>query len=141
MLPATATRVAKQTPEPINDQIRCQIEANIQRYANSRPSAIDSRLIELEHEWDMERTLQTNFAILTLAAVSLSQLVSRGWLLLSAAAGGFMLQHALQGWCPPVSIFRRCGVRTTAEIDTERYALRAIRGDFREPRLPPPQET
>ena len=43
---------------------------------------------------------------------------------------GFLLQHALQGWCPPVPVFRRLGVRTTAEIDRERYALKALRGDF-----------
>jgi hypothetical protein len=45
-------------------------------------------------------------------------------------ASGFLLQHALQGWCPPVSLFRRLGVRTSAEIEQERYALKALRGDF-----------
>jgi hypothetical protein len=42
----------------------------------------------------------------------------------------FLLQHALQGWCPPVPFFRKRGVRTMREIDTERYALKALRGDF-----------
>jgi hypothetical protein len=42
----------------------------------------------------------------------------------------FLLQHAVQGWCPPVSIFRRLGVRTMREMDEERYALKALRGDF-----------
>jgi hypothetical protein len=44
---------------------------------------------------------------------------------------GFLLQHAVQGWCPPVPLFRRLGFRTAAEIDYERYALKALRGDFR----------
>ena len=44
--------------------------------------------------------------------------------------GGFLLQHAVQGWCPPVPVFRRLGVRTQTEIDEERYALKALRGDF-----------
>jgi hypothetical protein len=39
-------------------------------------------------------------------------------------------QHALQGWCPPLSAIRRLGVRSAAEIEEERTALRAIRGDF-----------
>jgi hypothetical protein len=30
-----------------------------------------------------------------------------------------------------VSLFRRLGVRTAPEIDQERYALKALRGDFR----------
>jgi hypothetical protein len=42
----------------------------------------------------------------------------------------FLLQHALQGWCPPVPFFRSRGVRTAREIDQERYALKALRGDF-----------
>ena len=31
---------------------------------------------------------------------------------------------------PPVPILRRLGVRTAREIDIERYALKALRGDF-----------
>ena len=42
----------------------------------------------------------------------------------------FLLQHALQGWCPPLPLFRRLGVRTAREIARERYALQALRGDF-----------
>ena len=42
----------------------------------------------------------------------------------------FLLQHAVQGWCPPVPFFRRRGVRTAREIEIERYALKALRGDF-----------
>ena len=42
----------------------------------------------------------------------------------------FLLQHALQGWCPPLPVFRWYGVRTQSEIEQERYALKAIRGDF-----------
>jgi hypothetical protein len=44
---------------------------------------------------------------------------------------GFLLQHAVQGWCPPVKYFRRRGVRTAEEIAEERFALKALRGDFR----------
>jgi hypothetical protein len=43
---------------------------------------------------------------------------------------GFLLQHSLQGWCPPLAIFRRLGVRTAAEIEYERSMLKANRGDF-----------
>jgi hypothetical protein len=41
-----------------------------------------------------------------------------------------LLLHAVQGWCPPVPLFRRLGFRTSAEIHQERYALKALRGDF-----------
>ena len=39
--------------------------------------------------------------------------------------------HAVQGWYPLLPLFRRMGIRTETEIATERYALKAIRGDFR----------
>ncbi len=43
---------------------------------------------------------------------------------------GFLFQHAIEGWCPPVPILRRLGFRTSYEIDEERQALKALRGDF-----------
>ena len=51
---------------------------------------------------------------------------------LPIAVAGFLLQHAVQGWCPPVPVMRRLGFRTEREIDAERTALKALRGDFRE---------
>jgi hypothetical protein len=42
----------------------------------------------------------------------------------------FFVQHAIQGWCPPIPIFRAYKVRTRPEIDREKYALKALRGDF-----------
>ncbi len=44
----------------------------------------------------------------------------------------FLLQHALQGWCPPLPLLRRLGIRTAAEIHDEIIALRILRGDFLE---------
>ena len=49
-----------------------------------------------------------------------------------ALVAGFLLQQALQGWCPPVSVLRKLGLRTQREIDEERFALEALRGDFRD---------
>ena len=54
------------------------------------------------------------------------------WIALPIVAGAFLFQHAIQGWCPPVPIFRRLGVRTRDEINREKYALKALRGDFDE---------
>ena len=50
--------------------------------------------------------------------------------LLPGVVGGFLLQHALSGWCPPVTLLRRLGFRTAGEIHREKYALKALRGDF-----------
>ncbi len=72
------------------------------------------RLAELDREWDIERTLEANAAALGLLGLSLGATVNRKWFVLPAIISGFLLQHALQGWYPPVEVFRRLGYRTRA---------------------------
>jgi hypothetical protein len=49
-----------------------------------------------------------------------------------AFAGVVLLWHSLIGWSPLLPILRARGVRTPAEIAQERYALKALRGDFQQ---------
>lgn len=130
MLPATASRVENATSDAVNRRFAAEIEESV-RYHAEHPQEIVRRLHELDREWDIERTLEANAATLALTGTVLAAFVDRRFLVLPAVVTGFLLQHALQGWCPPVPVFRRLGVRTTAEIDRERYALKALRGDFR----------
>ncbi|MFT3787962.1 MAG: hypothetical protein QM770_17630 [Tepidisphaeraceae bacterium] len=92
-------------------------------YYRRHPERIPARLAELDREWDIERALETGSSALTLTGLLLAISKDRRWLLLSLAVQGFFMQHALQGWCPPLPILRRLGVRTTDEINHERYAL------------------
>jgi hypothetical protein len=130
MLPSTVCRVPDHTDAAINEMIRQQTERNIARLQNSGPAAIERRLEELDREWDIERTLEANAATASLIGLALGATVDRRWFFFPAVVAGFLLQHALQGWCPPLPVFRRMGIRTSYEIDYERYALKALRGDF-----------
>lgn len=130
MLSKTFRRVEDHSPAWANRAIRMQTERNIDRYRGAGPAAITRRLEELEAEWDIERVLEANAAGVALLGLGLGASVSRRWYLLPTMVAGFLLQHALQGWCPPVSLFRRLGIRTAAEIGYEVGALRAMRGDF-----------
>jgi len=130
MIPTTLERVPLHTAENVNDQIRHQMFENIRRFSAQGPEGIEKRLTELDAEWDIERSLEANAASAVLASVALGVMVHRGFLFLPAVIGGFLLQHAIQGWCPPMPILRRLGFRTEAEINQERYALKALRGDF-----------
>src|SRR4029079_1736149 len=112
MLAATTTRVQDHTSDAVNAAIRERAEQRVAEVAARGPEAIRRRLEELDYEWDIERTLEINFASVVLAGVTLGGLVDRRVLLLPAVASGFMMQHVLQGWCPPVPVFRRLGVRT-----------------------------
>ncbi len=128
LAPATEMRVEANTQEQINRQICRELEARVSYYAE-RPEEINGRLDELDREWDIERLLEANAGALTLLGMTLGAM-HRRWHLLPVVAGAFLLQHAIQGWCPPVSVLRRLGIRTTHEINHERFALKALRGDF-----------
>ncbi len=131
MIPTTVARVPEHTAGHVNEDIRRRTQEDIARIAAAGPEAIDRRLEELDREWDIERTLEANAATVALVGLGLGTFVDRRFYLLPAAVAGFLLQHALQGWCPPMPVFRRLGVRTATEIEEERYALKALRGDFR----------
>ena len=130
MIPTTVARVPEHTADSANQAIRRRTHEDIARIAARGPEAIDRRLAELDREWDIERTLEANAATVALVGLGLGTFVDRRFYLLPAAVAGFLLQHAVQGWCPPMPVFRRLGVRTASEIDEERYALKALRGDF-----------
>jgi hypothetical protein len=132
MIPSTRERVEINTAEQVNRDIHELTEQNISRYAQQGPDGINRRLQELDREWDIERILEANAAAISFVGLSLGALVNRRWFILPAMVSAFLLQHAVQGWCPPVPVFRRLGVRTSSEIDCERYALKALRGDFRD---------
>jgi hypothetical protein len=129
-LPATACRVEMNTSPELNDAIRQRTDAEIVRLEGASAAEIDQRLRALEAEWDVERLLQTNASVIVLLGLTLAAGVNRKFLLLPAGVFSFFAQHALQGWCPPIPVFRRLGVRTQREIERERYALKALRGDF-----------
>lgn len=129
MLPATTARVDRVTSDDAKRRIAQAIEESV-RYHAAHPERIGERLRELNAEWDIERTLAANAATLALTGTLLGAFVNKRWLALPAVVTGFLLQHALQGWCPPLPVFRSRGVRTASEIERERYALKALRGDF-----------
>jgi hypothetical protein len=131
MIPSTTQRVPQHTAEYINEEIRRQTEENVAHYATGGSATIERRLQELDREWDMERTLEANASLIALMGLTLGASVNRKWFVLPGIVVAFLLQHAVQGWCPPVPIFRRLGFRTQTEIEQERYALKALRGDFR----------
>ena len=132
MLPATTRRVADHTDPHINETIRLNTELKIVQAIAAGPEGIERRLAELDREWDIERALEANAASISLVGFALGTFVNRGFFVLPAVVAGFLLQHALQGWCPPMPVLRRLGMRTQTEIEEERYALKLLRGDFKE---------
>ena len=136
---ATATQnvlshdpVRDQTASTVNRRIEEAMRDRILIYANKSPEEISRRIAELQQEWDIERWLECNASTLALGGVVLSIVDGKKWLLVPALVLPMLFYHAVNGWCPPVPLFRRLGIRTQREIDAEIYALRLLRGDFDE---------
>ena len=129
-------RVRRQTSPTRLEAVEQQIQRNVSYYGSGSEEDITRRMAELDNEWSIERYLDTNASMLALTGAVLGLTLSKRWLLLSAMVSGFLLQHAITGWCPPVPVLRRLGVRTRSEIDRERFALKALRGDFKNLELP-----
>ena len=125
-LPPTSKKVNMNTPPYINEEIMREIDESVNLYRTKSSLEIKERLKELDHEWDTERVLEMNFASLALWSSLLGLLGSKKWLFLSGVASVFMMQHALKGWCPPLSVIRRFKIRTAWEINQEREKLKKL---------------
>jgi hypothetical protein len=122
-------RVPAHSPRDANASIRRELASNVAYFSNHRES-IPKRLQELDREWDIERAIEANASALAFAGIALAIAHDRRWLALPGLVSAFLFQHAIQGWCPPVPVLRKFGFRTAYEIEEERRALKALRGDF-----------
>jgi hypothetical protein len=125
MINESTDRVPRHTAESVNREIRQRTERSV-AYFSEHPEEIPGRLEQLDAEWDVERALATGSSCLSLLGLGLGLSGRRRWFFLPLGVQGFYLQHTLQGWCPPLPIFRRLGFRTPAEIEQERCSLRAL---------------
>ena len=123
-------RVRKNTADSVNREIDEQILESVKSYAGQNRNEISYRIKELEREWDIERMLEMNASAIAFTGLLLGITHNKRWFIVPGIVLPFLFQHALQGWCPPVPVLRRLGVRTREEIDREKYALKALRGDF-----------
>lgn len=94
------------------------------------PEAISAHLERLDTEWDFDRVLETEASIMGLLGLALGLTGDRRLLVLPGVVSAMVLLHAVHGWYPLLPVFRRMGVRSRDEIDRERYAVKAVRGDF-----------
>ena len=126
----TEDRVRQHARCTVNERVDRETQACLDRFATASRDEITAHIHELDREWDIERRLQANASFLALSGVVLGATFEKKWLAVPGVVFSFLLQHAIQGWCPPLPIFRKMGARTAKEIHREKYALKALRGDF-----------
>ena len=123
-------RVQAHTAERVNQRIHEQTEQRIIEAAIDSKARLSERIRRLDREWDIERWLEMNASGLAFTGAALGLIASRKFFAIPLLVLPFLFLHATQGWCPPIPLMRRLGIRTQMEIDEEKFALKALRGDF-----------
>jgi hypothetical protein len=119
-------RIQAHTSPVINQRIQDQIRGSVEHYSRLGKTAIARRIEDLNHEWDVDRALMANFAVLGGATFALGIKKKRNFLFVFGSQLGFLLLHSLMGWCPPTTVLRRMGFRTHGEIEQEKRALEQL---------------
>lgn len=134
-------RIRDHSAHKVNESIALMTRARAEESVRQGPDSIVRRLAELDHEWDIDRVLMANFAVAGGVAYTLGLRRPRrpfanspnGFATLLGVQLGFLLMHATLGWCPPMAVWRRLGVRSKAEIEAERaYLLEALADESRQ---------
>ena len=123
-------RVRANTSTEINRRLDDEAAERVRSYTAQSKSEISRRIEELDREWDFERILEVEASSMGMIGVTLAATLNKKLLALPVMVAGMVLLHSVQGWYPLLPVFRRLNVRTREEIDREKYALKALRGDF-----------
>lgn len=99
--------------------------------AHAGPEAIERRLAELDREWTVGRLVKVLSGLCIFVGLGLGLLVDRAWFALPVIVGLLLLQYLITPRSLLTALFRAAGFRTGRDIEHERIALKALRGDFR----------
>lgn len=125
ILPSTK-RVELNTSRKINKRIEQRTLNNINKYKDVDYKKLLDRIRELNREWDTERVLEANASLVILISSILGFIKNIRWFIIVIIVSFFLLLHAIYGWCPPVPIIRRLGIRTPEEIQSEKTVLKVL---------------
>src|SRR5215211_6185182 len=107
------------------------LEQRLACLADAGPAAIDARLAELERECSAGRVAKAALGVVIVAGSVLAAVHSPWWLILPAVAAVFLIQYMFTRSSWMTGVFHEAGFRTGSEIEQEKFALKALRGDFK----------
>lgn len=137
---ASTNHLLLYTSARMSDCLSEQTRHNVARYAAAGPQVLDQRLKELANEFWAERAATVGLTLLALVSLSLIPLGSI-WLVVPGLLLTLLLLQTGMAWSPVLPLLRGLGYRTACEIWSERFALKALRGDFqRLDRVTTPQD-
>jgi len=108
------------------------LEQRLACLADAGQQAITERLEEIEREWSAGRATKATIGVIVVVGLAATALTTNPWWLILPTVGGLLLLQYLftrSSWLG--ATFREMGFRSGADIDEEKFALKALRGDFR----------
>ena len=135
-LSKTTHQLGQYLPEVMYPSVDEAARANREKIAQNvafykaNPRGIQTRLEALDEEWSVDKVLQIGTSGATIASFWFSLTKSRIWSLLPVILAGGAIHYGVTGGSPAADLIRRFGIRTRDEIEGERIALLAVRGDF-----------
>ena len=103
---------------------------NIRFYGFQGEEGLTERIRALEGEWDAEKFAMVSLSGLGLLGLLMGLFGSRLWRVLTWVSLPLLLLAGLEKWRPSKGIISTLGLRSRKENLSEKYALKALRGDF-----------
>jgi hypothetical protein len=103
---------------------------NVRFYGSLGKEGLTERIGALEEEWDMEKFVTVTLAGMGIFGLVMGLIGSRVWRVLSWISMPLLFLYGQDKWRPSDGILKSLGLRSRKEIDEEKYALKALRGDF-----------
>jgi hypothetical protein len=117
-------------PDGLTERDRQHIEDRLHRVAFDGQPAITKRLAELDDEWSAGRVAKLGIASGILIGLAAAVVVNWWWLAVPVALGLLQLQYLGSREGLLTRALKKMGLRSSVEIEHERFALKALRGDF-----------
>jgi hypothetical protein len=108
------------------------VKDSVRFYGSLGQQAVAERLQSLEDEPDLETVATLAMAGTGILALVFGLMGSRLWRLLAWMALPLIFAHARGRLAAPGDFLKTLGLRSRKEIQEEKYALKALRGDFRD---------
>lgn len=113
---------------------------NIRFYGSLGKAGLSERIKTLDAEWDAEKFIATALSGASLFGMVMGLFGSRLWRVLTWTSLPLLFLHGQGKWKPSDPLIRSLGLRPRREIHQEKYALKAMRGDFRGVEAPSGEE-
>ncbi|MDQ3002014.1 MAG: hypothetical protein M3Y08_12240 [Fibrobacterota bacterium] len=105
---------------------------NVRFYGSLGKEGLTERIGSLEEEWDMAKFVTVSLAGMGLFGLVMGLFGSRVWRVLTWISLPLLFLYGQEKWRPSEGMLKSLGLRSRRDIDEEKYALKALRGDFQQ---------